>query len=146
MAGDPHKHTKSEGLRRLLRRRSRRTKPRANSGEKVYSWAEYSQVNFTPTGHQSRVGWIIVGALFAIFFGVLLVLKIVHQSFPESYDTVLFSLVIAGGAIAAIAFILGLLIFLYSSARSVFGLLIEYRKRKALRTEAAQDEVANRAR
>jgi ABC-type multidrug transport system fused ATPase/permease subunit len=146
MAGDPHRHTKSEGLKRLLRRRGRRTKPRANSGEKVYSWAEYSRVDFTPTGHQSRVGWVIVGALFAILFGVLLVLKIVHQSFPGSYDTVLLSLIIAGGTIAAIAFILGLLIFLYSSARTIFDLLVAYRMGKAARTAVAQDEDANRAR
>ena len=38
MAGDPHRHTKSEGLKRLLRRRGRRMKTGANSGDKVYSW------------------------------------------------------------------------------------------------------------
>jgi ABC-type multidrug transport system fused ATPase/permease subunit len=141
MAGDPHRHTKSEGLKRLLRRRGRRTKPRANSGKKVYSWAEYSQVNFTPTGHQSRIGWILVGAMFATWFGILLFLNIVGRNFPGSYDTILFWLIIAGGAIAAIAFVLGLMIFLYSSARTIFDLLAEYRKRKA-----AQDEAANRVR
>lgn len=69
MAGDPHRHTKSEGLKRLLRRRNRRMKTGANSGEKVYSWAEYSQVNFTPTGDRSSLGYGIVGflAVFAFF-------------------------------------------------------------------------------
>ena len=59
MAGDPHRHTKSEGLKRLLRRRGRRTKTGANTGEKVYSWAEYSQVNFTPSGDHSRLSTIV---------------------------------------------------------------------------------------
>lgn len=145
MAGDPHRHTKSESLKRLLRRRGRRTKPRANSGEKVYSWAEYGRVNFTPTGHQSRIGWILVGAMFATWFGILLFLNIVGRHFPGSYDTILFWLIITGGAIAAIAFVLGLMIFLYSSARAIFDLLAEHRKRKVVRTAASQDEDANRA-
>jgi len=66
MAGDPHRHTKSEGLKRLLRRRGRRTKTGANTGEKVYSWAEYSQVNFTPSGDRSSLSYGL-GALLIIF-------------------------------------------------------------------------------
>ena len=34
----------------ILRRRKRGRKARANSGDNVKSWAEYSEVNFTPTG------------------------------------------------------------------------------------------------
>lgn len=146
MAGDPHRHTKSEGLKRLLRRRGRRTKTGANSGEKVYSWAEYGQVNFTPSGHRSWAGRIIVGGLFAVWFVGLPVLAFVDQSFPNSYDTVLFWLIIVGGTITAVTFILGLLIFVYSSARTVSDLLVEHRNRKAARTAAAQDADANRAR
>jgi len=70
MADDSLTHTKSEGLKRLLRRRGRRTKTGANSGEKVYSWAEYGQVNFTPTGDHSKISRAL-GTLVAV--GVLLI-------------------------------------------------------------------------
>ncbi len=71
MAGDSHRHTKSEGLKRLLRRRSRRTKPHANSGAKVYSWAEYGQVNFTPTGDYSKLSTIL--GVLAVVGSILIV-------------------------------------------------------------------------
>jgi hypothetical protein len=71
MTGDPHRHTKSEGLKRLLRRRGRRGKSGANSGETVYSWAEYGPVNFTPSGDHSKLS-TIVGAL-AVMGSLLIV-------------------------------------------------------------------------
>ena len=75
MTGDPNRHTKSEGLKRLLRRRGRRLKTGANTGEKVYSWAEYSQVNFTPSGDRSSLGCGVIGflAIFALLLAPLVV-------------------------------------------------------------------------
>ncbi|MEZ5998492.1 MAG: hypothetical protein R3B98_07345 [Hyphomonas sp.] len=61
MADKPLRHSTSEALRRVVRRRDRRRKPGANSGEKVYSWAEYSEVNFTPTGDRSAIGCVFAG-------------------------------------------------------------------------------------
>jgi hypothetical protein len=74
MTGDPHRHTKSEGLKRLLRRRGRRGKTGANSGETVYSWAEYGPVNFTPSGDHSRLG-AVIGTLLGI--GALLIVPMI---------------------------------------------------------------------
>ena len=70
MSGDQQRHTKSEGLKYVLRRRGRNRKTGANTGEKVYGWAEYSQVNFTPSGDHSRISSIF-GVLAT--FGALLI-------------------------------------------------------------------------
>lgn len=53
--------TESEKKRRaaiayLLRRRKRGRKTGANSGQPVKSWAEYGEVNYTPSGSQLP-GW-----------------------------------------------------------------------------------------
>nr|WP_321511645.1 hypothetical protein [uncultured Hyphomonas sp.] len=86
MAGDPHRHTKSEGLKRLLRRRNRRMKTGANSGDKVYSWAEYSQVNFTPTGDRSSISYGLIAFLFAFAFLLIPVLVGVTDAVLEGQN------------------------------------------------------------
>lgn len=52
----------------ILRRRKRGGKTRSNSGEPVKSWAEYGEVNFTPTGSTSPtwIRWLLLplGLLF----------------------------------------------------------------------------------
>ncbi|HPF24842.1 MAG TPA: hypothetical protein PK417_15250 [Hyphomonas sp.] len=62
MADDPLPHTRSEGLKRLLRRRGRRGKVGANTGEKIQIHAWHSRSQFTPSGVDS-VRWL--GALLA---------------------------------------------------------------------------------
>lgn len=84
--------------------------------------------------------------MFAIGPATILLLNFIELNFPHNYDSILFSLIIAGGAIAAAAFVLGLLIFLYSSAGTIFDLLVAYRNRKAAHITGAQDEGANRVR
>jgi Na+/phosphate symporter len=74
MTGAPDRHTKSEGLKRLLRRRGRRHKVGANTGETVYSWAEYGQVNFTSSGDHSRTS-AIIGTLAVI--GAFLIVPLI---------------------------------------------------------------------
>lgn len=61
MADDMQPHTKSDGLKRLLRRRGRRHKVGANTGEKIHSWAEYGRVNFTPSGDRSGLQYVFAG-------------------------------------------------------------------------------------
>ena len=76
MADLPLRHTRSERLKRLLRRRGRRAKAGANTREPVYGWAEYGQANFTPTADRSWLTTLVglsaaIGAFLivpAIFF------------------------------------------------------------------------------
>ena len=57
MADDPLPHTKSEGLKRLLRRRGRRGKVGANTGDEVQIHAWHMRSRFTPSGVDS-VRWL----------------------------------------------------------------------------------------
>jgi len=59
-------HTKS--LRRLLRRRGRRNKLGANPKTSIKTWAEYSNVEYTPTGDSSRPNLIVGLAIGALLF------------------------------------------------------------------------------
>ena len=49
----PDEEKRRKSIAYILRRRKRGRKVGANSGEVVKSWAEYSEVNFKPTGGYS---------------------------------------------------------------------------------------------
>jgi hypothetical protein len=69
-SGNTPNRDHTESLRRLLRRRGRRNKPGANPKTTVKTWAEYSNVEYTPTGDSSRPNLIVglaIGAL--LIFG-----------------------------------------------------------------------------
>lgn len=58
----------TESLRRLLRRRGRRNKLGANPKTSIKTWAEYSSVEYTPTGDSSRPNLIVGLAIGALLF------------------------------------------------------------------------------
>lgn len=49
----PEEEKRRKSIAYILRRRKRGRKVGANSGDVVKSWAEYSEVNFTPSGGYS---------------------------------------------------------------------------------------------
>ena len=55
----PPQHDRTAQLKRLIRRRSRRNKPGANPRTSIKTWAEYSNVEYTPTGDSSRPNWLV---------------------------------------------------------------------------------------
>lgn len=74
---DPDQEAKRlKSIRYILRRRKRGRRVGANSGKVVKSWAEYSEVNFTPTGSYStgwrRWIWVFVVPL-AIFAPIIII-------------------------------------------------------------------------
>lgn len=152
MTGDPHRHTKSEGLKRLLRRRGRRGKVGANTGEKVYSWAEYSQVNFTPTGDRSSLGCGL-GALL-VMFALLLVPVVVGtvdaviegRSLPDILGAIIQSIFVYAiiGLFLAIPVAVIILIYIALDGNSKEDR--DHLIAKADKLRAKQDESANRAR
>jgi hypothetical protein len=77
MAGDPHRHTKSEGLKRLLRRRGRRTKTGANSGKVIKTNVWHGKAQFKPSG-AGTMRWagifisIMLAILIALYAGLIL--------------------------------------------------------------------------
>ncbi|KCZ88107.1 hypothetical protein HJA_11010 [Hyphomonas jannaschiana VP2] len=77
MAGDPHRHTKSESLKRLLRRRGRRTKTGANSGRIIQMNVWHGKAQFKPSG-AGTMRWVgifisgMLGILIAVYAGLLL--------------------------------------------------------------------------
>lgn len=69
-SGQTPNRDRTDSLRRLIRRRSRRYKPGANPKTTIKTWAEYSNVEYTPTGDSSRPNLIVglaIGAL--LIFG-----------------------------------------------------------------------------
>lgn len=75
MTGAPNRHTKSEGLKRLLRRRGRRGKVGANTGEiiKVNVWHGRAQFKPSGTGSVQWIGIVVAGLLsiLILFYGGL---------------------------------------------------------------------------
>ena len=68
---DPDRPTRDRAaLQRLLRRRGRQGKAGANPKTSIKSWAEYSEVNFTPSGDHSGLSryWPLAGALGVLLF------------------------------------------------------------------------------
>lgn len=69
----PEEEKRLASIRYILRRRGRANKQRSNSGAPVKSWAEYSEVNFTPDGDSSYWKYasaaIILVLLAALPFG-----------------------------------------------------------------------------
>ncbi len=61
-------------ISRILRRRHRRVKPRANSGGTEKSWGEYSKVTLTPSNDQSFGQYLGLGLLIVIGIGFPLLL------------------------------------------------------------------------
>ena len=106
MAEDPLPHTKSEGLKRLLRRRGRRGKVGANTGETVNSWAEYGPVNFTPSGDHSRTS-AIIGTL-AVIGSFLIVPMIFVLAGSAAENGLVPFLRILGETLLAVLFLLAL--------------------------------------
>lgn len=74
----PDETRRRTAIRYILRRRGRAHKQRANSGTVQKSWAEYSEVNFKPTG--SRSGWIGFGLFLLSLVPIYLALKHVPWS------------------------------------------------------------------
>ena len=74
----PDETRRRRSIRFILRRRGRAHKQRANSGAVQKSWAEYSEVNFKPTG--SRSGIIGVALFLLALFPIYLALKHVPWS------------------------------------------------------------------
>lgn len=69
-SGQTPNRDRTDSLRRLIRRRSRRYKQGANPKTTIKTWAEYSNVEYTPTGDSSRPNLIVglaIGAL--LIFG-----------------------------------------------------------------------------
>ncbi len=70
-SGNTPNRDHTESLKRLLRRRSRRNKPGANPRTSIKTWAEYSNVEYTPTGDSSRPNWLIgLGIGLFVFIGI----------------------------------------------------------------------------
>lgn len=70
-SGNTPKQDHTESLKRLLRRRGRRNKLGANPKTSIKTWAEYSNVEYTPTGDSSRPNLIVglaIGALLLVGF------------------------------------------------------------------------------
>ena len=59
---------RTKQLKRLLRRRGRRNKLGANPKTSIKTWAEYSSVEYTPTGESSRPNLIVGLAIGALLF------------------------------------------------------------------------------
>ncbi len=103
----------------ILRRRKRGRKTGANSGAPVKSWAEYSEVSFTPTGSYLRWGrWLIfVGALFAMALPVVF-LSMLAQPADHHRETLAFESV----QLHPIGWVLVALIGLLSVTLAVFAI------------------------
>ncbi|MCR9079163.1 MAG: hypothetical protein NXH78_08690 [Hyphomonadaceae bacterium] len=74
---DPDKEAKRrKSIAYILRRRKRGRRVGANSGGVVKSWAEYSEVNFTPTGSYAsgwrRLIWLLA-LPFAVFAPIIII-------------------------------------------------------------------------
>ena len=62
----PDEEKRRKSIAYILRRRKRGRKVGANSGEVVKSWAEASQVKFTPTAcYSGKWRWLMIPAWFA---------------------------------------------------------------------------------
>ncbi|MEZ5954355.1 MAG: hypothetical protein R3C13_08650 [Hyphomonas sp.] len=144
MANEPQSHSRSEALKRLLRRRGRRHKTGANSGEKVYSWAEYGQVNFTPSGDRSTMEWIfgVVAALMALLIVPIIFVAAQMASYGpnQTVDRLLMTLAI----FSAFAFGAAVLLFLAASIRMIARMALEWSSRRRANQTQARDEDANR--
>lgn len=120
-------------IRYILRRRSRSNKQRANSNAVQKSWAEYSEVNFKPTG--SRSGWIGVGLFVLALFPIYLALKHVPWSqitdgstpFDNAPATLLTKLLTYGLFVPIIALTVFALVFI--SLSSLWNILRSNLKR-----------------
>lgn len=78
MPSDEEKRRKS--IAYILRRRKRGRKVGANSGEVVKSWAEYSEVNFTPRGaYSTRWRWLLFPA-WAVAVAIPWIFMAVYQA------------------------------------------------------------------
>lgn len=89
MAGDPHRHTKSESLKRLLRRRGRRTKTGANSGRIIQMNVWHGKAQFKPSGAGTMrwIGFLIIGLvalLIASYVALILsyIVSIIFSDYP----------------------------------------------------------------
>ena len=145
MADEIHPHTKSEGLKRLLRRRGRRHKVSANTGDKVYSWAEYGQVNFTPSGDSSFVSRLF--GIFAILMAFLIVpiIFLTAQYTADGPNRIVDMLLMGLLGFGVIGFAAILLMFFVASVRMFVDILADRRERRQKRLIRTHDAGANHA-
>ncbi len=71
----PEEAKRRKSIAYILRRRKRGRKMSANSGRDVKSWAEYSEVNFKPSGGYSvlgRISLLIVVPLMVMSSGLII--------------------------------------------------------------------------
>ncbi|MEM9053929.1 MAG: hypothetical protein AAGB16_01275 [Pseudomonadota bacterium] len=109
----------------ILRRRKRGRKTGANSGDNVKSWAEYSEVNFTPTGSAMSGWWrvlIIPLALLAMVSPIIIISGGQHAdelqaSKPGLFLYGLIYLVLLLCAAASLFFAAHILSFFYRAIR-----------------------------
>ena len=117
---DPDKPTRERAaLQRLLRRRGRRGKAGANSKAAIKSWAEYSEVNFTPSGDHSRPTRYLVIAIAVLLLIVFPASLALVQSALSPARTLQETLGSALGAIVSVCTIL-----VYMVAISAVGIVL----------------------
>lgn len=76
----PDEEKRRKSIAYILRRRKRGRKVRANSKHVVKSWAEYSEVSFTPRGaYLTRWRWLFLPA-WAISVSILWIFMAVYQA------------------------------------------------------------------
>ena len=85
----PDEEKRREAIAYILRRRKRGRKVGANSREVVKSWAEYSEVNFTPRGaYLKRWRWLFLPA-WAIAAAIPWIFMAVYQATFVSHSETL---------------------------------------------------------
>ncbi|MEQ9314203.1 MAG: hypothetical protein RLN72_00030 [Henriciella sp.] len=118
----PEEAKRRASIRYILRRRGRANKLRANSGSKIKSWAEYSEVNFKPDGDSSA--WAYLPTLVLLSLLVVIPFAFSNMRPPleiEGAPILLMVLVYLIGAMLVV----GLGVFLLASVRMFWRLHFE---------------------
>nr|WP_070960998.1 hypothetical protein [Hyphomonas sp. Mor2] len=130
---DPDKEVKRrKSIAYILRRRKRGRRMGANSGEVVKSWAEYSEVNFTPTGSYAsgwrRLVWLLA-VPFAIFAPLIIIATSGNAHRLAEAETPLFGWVILGLLlIVSLGVVAFSLLYLVTSIRRFLRAKLSHKK------------------
>ena len=156
MPGDPLRHTESESLKRVLRRRARRHKVGANSGAKVQLHAWHARSQFTPSGAASVqwLGILIVGAvalllaLWAAFtvWAVGAILFADDMNIPEKITGVLTVVIVLSAPVWFTALVGWIYVRLDGNNKASRKRLSDAADKLLAKRTAAKDEGANHAR